>query len=155
MIPHLFSSSIIPKQNRSHCSNFVCDGLPLWFSREDYKMVYQHFSALTSGKDLRSIMESIWLWDESSKIGYAHATETYMSFLLALSNDASIADHFSGGPSHGTMGGGAWCPVDLDIYVETDKGPKLVGRIKDNVSVKSRHIFTKSLERAENNLGKS
>ena len=27
--PSLFSNSIIPKQNRSHCSNVVCDGAAL------------------------------------------------------------------------------------------------------------------------------
>ena len=107
-------------------------GSNVWFSRGNYTGMYQHFSALTGGKDLKAAMDSLWLFDSVPFMGkmsqYAHATETYMSFLLALGNN-----QFSGEASGRMMGGGAQCPVDLDFYVETDRGPKLVGRIKDNV----------------------
>ena len=110
------------------------NGLPIGFSRHDFAGIEQKFAELTNGKSLNSLMKpSMLFWESHNQLWYPHAVETYMSFLLALSNDASIADRFAGGASHGLMGGGGWCPVDLDIYVDTDKGPKLVGRIKDNV----------------------
>lgn len=103
-------------------------GLSVWFSRRDYAEIYDHFASLTNNKDLRAVMESIsiWIWDEFSKISYAHATETYMSFLLSLSNDVTLTGRFSGN------GGGVWCPVDLEIYAKTNEGPVLVGCVKDN-----------------------
>ncbi|MCI9443099.1 MAG: leucine-rich repeat protein [Oscillospiraceae bacterium] len=98
-------------------------GLSAWFSRNKYNGMYSNFSNLTGGKSLDSQLSSI----DPFK---GHATEIYLSFLQTLSAGAPLPQaSYSGGGG----GGGVWCPVDLDIYVKTSSGDRLVGRVKDNV----------------------
>ncbi|WP_370688141.1 S-layer homology domain-containing protein [uncultured Bacteroides sp.] len=120
-------------------------GLPIWFSRNNGTGIQDNFRILTGGMNLREIMEPsahfLAFWESAKdlkdQILGAHVMETYMSYLLAASNENDVK--LVGGTisrelgRHGACrnGGGIWCPVDLKIYAQLAEGRILVGSVTD------------------------
>lgn len=97
------------------------------FHRMDYSpKIYEQFTKLTGGLDLKSTMSSLWLPDSLPFIGimsqYAHATETYMAYLLSRGD----AEYIEVEPAPCVR---IHCPVDVEVY--TNQGV-LVGRVTSN-----------------------
>lgn len=120
-------------------------GLPVWFSRRNGTGVQDNFSILTGGMNLREIMEPsahfIAFWESAKDLKDqllgAHVMETYMSYLLAASNENDVKlvggtiSRELGGHGAYRNGGGVWCPVDLKIYAQIAEGRILVGSVTD------------------------
>lgn len=102
-------------------------GNDIWFSRSNYEPdIYHNFKSITNGADLKSVMDSCWLFDEIKKLKYGHAIETYMSYLIERDNDLGTKPvkmrvvHIH-------------CPVDVEIYVDDGSANGLlVGRVANN-----------------------
>ncbi len=102
-------------------------GKDIWFSCSNYGPdIYHNFKTITNGADLKSIMDSWWLFDEPTKIGYGHAVETYMSYLIERDSDLNTK------PAKRSVVH-IHCPVDVEVYVNdgTTNG-LLVGRVANN-----------------------
>lgn len=101
-------------------------GQDIWFSRQNYApAVYDNFRILTNGLDLKSTMESLWMFDATPFVGsmfnYAHAPEMYLAYIMSRGDAKNISAKVPRARFR--------CPVDVEIY--TTEG-LLVGRIINN-----------------------